>query len=61
MQEKFSAAKEDIQVARSIFYKANLPMDSTNCMVPNWEPPHVLDKVLRQIRMTESEKSIDQE
>ncbi len=61
MQGKFNAAKEDIQVARSIFYKANPPVDSTGRMVPNWEPPHVLDKVLRQIRMTESETSIDQE
>ncbi len=61
MQGKFSAAKEDIQVARSIFYKANPPVDSTGRMVPNWEPPHILDKVLRQIRMNESGKSIDQE
>ena len=61
MQERFSAAKEDIQVARSIFYKANPPVDSTGRMAPNWEPPHVLDKVWRQIRMNESEESIDQE
>ena len=61
MQERFSAAKEDIRVARSIFYKANPPVDSTGRMVPNWEPPHILDKVLRQIRMNESEKSIDRE
>jgi hypothetical protein len=45
----------------SSFYKVNLRVDSTGRMVPNWEPPHLLDKVLRQIRMNESEKSIDQE
>lgn len=58
MQERFSAAKEDIQVARSIFYKANPPVDSKGRMAPNWEPPHILDKVLRQIRMNESEKKL---
>ncbi|HIL70452.1 MAG TPA: hypothetical protein EYG38_11460 [Verrucomicrobia bacterium] len=50
MQGRYAEAEEDIKTARTIFYENNPPVDADGRMIPNWEPPEILDRVLRRIR-----------
>ena len=50
MQGRFAEAEEDIKIARIIFYENNPPIDTDGRMIPNWEPPEILDRALRRIR-----------
>ena len=50
MQGRYAEAEEDIKTARTIFYENNPPVDIDGRMIPNWEPPEVLDRALRRIR-----------
>ncbi len=53
MQGRYAEAKEDIKTARTIFYENNPPVDSDGRMIPNWEPPEILDRALRRIHMAQ--------
>jgi hypothetical protein len=50
MQGRYAEAEEDIKTARTIFYESNPPADADGRMIPNWEPPEILDRALRRIR-----------
>ena len=50
MQGRYAEAEEDIKAARTIFYENNPPIDTDGRMIPNWEPPEILDRALRRIR-----------
>ena len=50
MQGRYAEAEEDIKTARTIFYENNPPVDADGRMIPNWEPPEILDRALRRIR-----------
>ena len=50
MQGRYAEAEEDIKTARTIFYENNPPVDIDGRMIPNWEPPEILDRALRRIR-----------
>ncbi len=50
MQGRFAEAEEDIKIARIIFYENNPPIETDGRMIPNWEPPEILDRALRRIR-----------
>ena len=43
-------AQADIEKARVIFYENNPPVDADGRLIPNWEPPEILDRALRRIR-----------
>jgi len=57
MQGRFAEAEEDIKTARTIFYENNPPADADGRMIPNWEPPEILDRALRRIRLAQQEPS----
>jgi len=50
MQGRYAEAEEDIKTARTIFYENNPPVNADGRMIPNWEPPEILDRALRRIR-----------
>ena len=50
MQGRYAEAEEDIKTARTIFYENNPPVDIDGRMIPNWEPPEILDRALWRIR-----------
>ncbi|MBC8476001.1 MAG: hypothetical protein H8D52_01515 [Gammaproteobacteria bacterium] len=50
MQGRYAEAEEDIKTARTIFYENNPPVDADGRMIPNWEPPEILNRALRRIR-----------
>ena len=50
MQGRYAEAEEHIKTARTIFYENNPPVDADGRMIPNWEPPEILDRALRRIR-----------
>lgn len=55
MQGRYAEAEEDIKTARTIFYENNPPVDIDGRMIPNWEPPEILDRALQRIRAAQEE------
>ena len=53
MQGRYVEAEEDILKARTIFFENNPPADADGRMIPNWEPPEILDRALRRIHMAQ--------
>jgi len=58
IQGRYAAAEEDIKTARTIFYMNNPPIDADGRMIPNWEPPEILDRTLRRLHAAQ-ERSLD--
>ncbi len=57
MLGRYREAEEDIKIARTIFFENNPPADSDGRMIPNWEPPEILDRALRRIRLAQQGQS----
>jgi len=57
MLGRYPEAVEEIQKARIIFFENNPPVDADGKMIPNWEPPEILDRALRRIRVAQQEPS----
>lgn len=57
MLGRYPEAEEEIQKARIIFFENNPPVDADGKMIPNWEPPEILDRALRRIRVAQQEPS----
>ena len=57
MLGRYPEAEEDILKARTIFFENNPPTDADGKMIPNWEPPEILDRALRRIRVAQQESS----
>jgi len=57
MLGRYPEAGEEIQKARIIFFENNPPVDTDGKMIPNWEPPEILDRALRRIRVAQQEPS----
>ncbi|HCK76495.1 MAG TPA: hypothetical protein DHW07_05060 [Gammaproteobacteria bacterium] len=57
MLGRYPEAEEDILKARTIFFENNPPADADGRMIPNWEPPEILDRALRRIRLAEQGSS----
>jgi len=57
MLGRYPEAVEEIQKARTIFYENNPPTDTDGRMIPNWEPPEILDRALRRIRLAQQAQS----
>lgn len=53
MLGRYPEAEEEIQKARIIFFENNPPADADGRMIPNWEPPEILDRALRRIRFAQ--------
>jgi hypothetical protein len=49
IQGRHAEAEEDIKTARTIFYMNNPPIDADGRMIPNWEPPAILDRTLQRL------------
>jgi len=57
MLGRYPEATEEIEKARTIFYEKNPPSDADGRMIPNWEPPEILDRALRRIHMAQQAQS----
>ena len=57
MLGRYPEAEEDILKARTIFFENNPPADADGRMIPNWEPPEILDRALRRIRFAQQAQS----
>ena len=53
MLGRYPEAAEEIEKARTIFFENNPPADADGRMIPNWEPPEILDRALRRIRLAQ--------
>ena len=54
---RYPEAAEEIEKARIIFFENNPPVDADGRMIPNWEPPEILDRALRRIRVAQQAQS----
>jgi len=57
MLGRYPEAAEEIEKARTIFFENNPPADADGRMIPNWEPPEILDRALRRIRLAQQGQS----
>ena len=57
MLGRYPEAAEEIEKARIIFFENNPPVDADGRMIPNWEPPEILDRALRRIRVAQQAQS----
>ena len=53
MLGRYQEAAKEIEKARTIFFENNPPADADGRMIPNWEPPEILDRALRRIRLAQ--------